>query len=165
MKNSRLFIVNIVLLFFLFSLFFFVGCGKDDATGSQITSDNTSSVGENEDPEKVISEQQTQIDELKDQISQMEEEKSQQEEEIKTISSERDQSRKEAEFANRRFYYLLSGVLLVVLLLVAGFVFLIQKGRTGASCSSYNESICPRCGWKREPGETICKNPKCKTRF
>lgn len=24
---------------------------------------------------------------------------------------------------------------------------------------------CPRCGWEHDPGDTICKNPNCKTQF
>ena len=24
---------------------------------------------------------------------------------------------------------------------------------------------CPRCGWEHAPGDTVCKNPKCKTQF
>lgn len=24
---------------------------------------------------------------------------------------------------------------------------------------------CPRCGWEHDPGDTICKNPACKTQF
>ena len=24
---------------------------------------------------------------------------------------------------------------------------------------------CPRCGWEHDPGDTVCKNPNCKTQF
>lgn len=24
---------------------------------------------------------------------------------------------------------------------------------------------CPRCGWEHDPGDTVCKNPNCRTQF
>ena len=54
---------------------------------------------------------------------------------------------------------------------VAGFVL----GRVGRqspapnivapSCSDNGLPKCPRCGMEHNPGDTVCKNPKCKTQF
>ena len=34
----------------------------------------------------------------------------------------------------------------------------INSGRT-------DNNICPRCGWEHDPGDTVCKNPNCRTQF
>ena len=28
-----------------------------------------------------------------------------------------------------------------------------------------DKNKCPRCGWEHDPGDTVCKNPNCKTQF
>ena len=28
-----------------------------------------------------------------------------------------------------------------------------------------DKNKCPRCGWEHGPGDTVCKNPNCKTQF
>ena len=30
---------------------------------------------------------------------------------------------------------------------------------------SADENKCPRCGWEHDPGDAVCKNPKCRTQF
>ena len=34
----------------------------------------------------------------------------------------------------------------------------INSGRT-------DKNKCPRCGWEHSPGDTVCKNPRCKLQF
>ena len=36
---------------------------------------------------------------------------------------------------------------------------------TDESKCSNDASKCPRCGWERDPTDTVCKNPKCKLQF
>ena len=41
-----------------------------------------------------------------------------------------------------------------------------RKSRVASlSLTLSDKHKCPRCGWKHDPGDTVCKNPNCKTQF
>lgn len=59
-------------------------------------------------------------------------------------------------------------LLLIVFVIVAILAFAFwPRGRykPGLSSDSNLRPKCPRCGWEHELGDTICKNPACKTHF
>ena len=56
----------------------------------------------------------------------------------------------------------------VVVLLLAGVVFLFLPTPFLSSTGQQDGSgrpKCPCCGWEHDPGDTVCKNPACKTQF
>lgn len=49
---------------------------------------------------------------------------------------------------------------------VLGLAFWPRRSKTGAkSVVPANQNKCPRCGWEHDLGDTVCKNPACKTQF
>ena len=56
----------------------------------------------------------------------------------------------------------------VVVLLLLGLIllFIPASSRSSNNRQGDNERLkCPRCGWEHDPGDTVCKNPACKTQF
>lgn len=56
----------------------------------------------------------------------------------------------------------------IIVLLLLGLVFLFlptPSNPAGGALEGSENTKCPRCGWKHDPGDTICKNPDCKTQF
>ena len=37
--------------------------------------------------------------------------------------------------------------------------------KTGSLTVQANKHKCPRCGWEHDPGDTVCRNPNCRTQF
>ena len=59
-------------------------------------------------------------------------------------------------------------LLLIVFVIVAILAFAFWPRRRLASelpPGSGLQPKCPRCGWEHDPGDTVCKNPACKTHF
>lgn len=59
-------------------------------------------------------------------------------------------------------------LLLIVFVIVAILAFAFWPRRRFASdlpSGSGLQPKCPRCGWEHDPGDTVCKNPACKTHF
>ncbi len=52
-----------------------------------------------------------------------------------------------------------------VVLVVLVFFFWPRKPVSSAGPGAFDRPKCPRCGWEHAPGDTICKNPACKTQF
>lgn len=54
----------------------------------------------------------------------------------------------------------------IVILAVLGFAFWPRKTvPPSVPPESFDRPKCPRCGWEHDPGDTVCKNPNCKTQF
>lgn len=53
--------------------------------------------------------------------------------------------------------------IIVIVLLGLAFLFLPTPSRPASDGSGRPK--CPRCGWEHAPGDTVCKNPACKTQF
>lgn len=58
---------------------------------------------------------------------------------------------------------------LSIVLSVSGVLILVvwpRKSRTASLSPTLSDKHkCPRCGWEHDPGDTVCKNPNCKTQF
>ena len=53
-----------------------------------------------------------------------------------------------------------------VIIAVCAFVFWPHKTKPVSILGDMPSRLkCPRCGWEHVPGDTICKNPDCKTQF
>ena len=52
-----------------------------------------------------------------------------------------------------------------VVLVVLVFFFWPRKPVSSAVPGASDRPKCPRCGWEHAPGDTVCKNPACKTQF
>ena len=59
------------------------------------------------------------------------------------------------------------GAVVVLVLMFFGFLLWPRKhnGQSARSSGSGSSPKCPRCGWEHDPGDTVCKNPACKTQF
>ena len=72
-----------------------------------------------------------------------------------------------AENEARDRYIVLSVIAYVALgigiLLIGGFLFMVQSAKKNRPQSVMDNLHCPRCGWEHAAGETVCKN--CKTHF
>lgn len=53
----------------------------------------------------------------------------------------------------------------IFLILVGLLCFVFWPLKTKATPVSPNKNKCPRCGWEHDPGDTVCKNPNCRTQF
>ena len=58
---------------------------------------------------------------------------------------------------------------LSIVLSVSGVLILVfwpRKSRTASLSPTLSDKHkCPRCGWEHDPGDTVCKNPNCRTQF
>lgn len=57
------------------------------------------------------------------------------------------------------------GGIAAIIFAVLGLFFWPRKSISTASGNASGRPKCPRCGWEHDPGDTICKNPACKTQF
>ena len=67
--------------------------------------------------------------------------------------------------ANLMFWILLPVASMVLLFL--GFFLWPRKTQSAGSALVFDTGRpkCPRCGWEHDPGDTVCKNPACRTQF
>ena len=60
-------------------------------------------------------------------------------------------------------------IIMTVCAIVIAFVILVfwpqRKSNSSTSVGPTSRPKCPYCGWEHDPGDTICKNPNCKTQF
>lgn len=52
-----------------------------------------------------------------------------------------------------------------IIFAVLGLIFWPRKAVSTVSENASDRPKCPCCGWEHDPGDTVCKNPACKTQF
>lgn len=128
---------------------------------------------------KVTLQQNTEIAKLQDRVDKLEKSLQAQAETNKQLSAQLENLKKDlgeqiqttdtkADKVGKRWMIALwVGIpLLVLVLLGVGFLFVPTSSRSGISSrEGGGRPKCPRCGWEHDPGDTVCKNPACKTQF
>jgi hypothetical protein len=153
--------IKIILSFFRLVLFcsclLFFGCGED-----------SNSTNQNSDSKKVEEKKknetlQAERDEALSRAKQYETERNEAQSLAKQYKTERDEAIANNE---RNILYTICISLGIVILVVATIsVIIIRSPKHVVNGNESGVLRCPRCGWEYAPGDTICKNPNCKTHF
>ena len=151
-KNFKIIYLLIALSFILMG----TGCGESSGGSSSGGSTNNSTCSS--------------CSGLKGRISSLEQENAQISQKLDNAIAERDKAivaQQVAENEARDRYIVLSVIAYVALgigiLLIGGFLFMVQSAKKNKPQSVMDNLHCPRCGWEHAAGETVCKN--CKTHF